>query len=71
MTAYVTYRYFCASQQQVNAAAYDRQGVADHANNLASKIRSSLTNSMKSLGVDILTGFGTILVSNTYDFVAT
>ncbi|KAK4378853.1 hypothetical protein RND71_000715 [Anisodus tanguticus] len=46
---------------QVAAAGYDRQGVADHANNLASKIRSNLTNSMKALGVDILTGFGTIL----------
>ncbi|MCD7446491.1 Dihydrolipoyl dehydrogenase 2, mitochondrial [Datura stramonium] len=48
---------------QVAAAGYDRQGVADHANNLASKIRSNLTNSMKSLGVDILTGFGTILAA--------
>lgn len=47
---------------KVAAAGYDRQGVADHANNLASKIRSNLTNSMKSLGVDILTGFGTVLV---------
>lgn len=46
---------------QVSAAGYDRQGVADHANNLASKIRSNLTNSMKALGVDILTGFGTVL----------
>ncbi|KAK6911644.1 Pyridine nucleotide-disulfide oxidoreductase, dimerization domain [Dillenia turbinata] len=46
---------------QVAAAGYDRQGVADHANNLASKIRSNLTNSLKALGVDILTGFGTIL----------
>lgn len=46
---------------QVSAAGYDRQGVADHANNLASKIRTNLTNSMKGLGVDILTGFGTIL----------
>ncbi|GKV31373.1 hypothetical protein SLEP1_g40068 [Rubroshorea leprosula] len=46
---------------QVSAAGYDRQGVADHANNLASKIRSNLTNSMKALGVDILTGVGTIL----------
>ncbi|KAA8536763.1 hypothetical protein F0562_029241 [Nyssa sinensis] len=46
---------------QVAAAAYDRQGVADHANNLASKIRSNLTNSLKALGVDILTGVGTIL----------
>ncbi|XP_039056046.1 dihydrolipoyl dehydrogenase 2, chloroplastic-like isoform X1 [Hibiscus syriacus] len=46
---------------QVSAAGYDRQAVADHANNLASKIRSNLTNSMKALGVDILTGFGTIV----------
>ncbi|XP_070667075.1 dihydrolipoyl dehydrogenase 2, chloroplastic-like isoform X1 [Malus domestica] len=46
---------------QVSAAGYDRQGVADHANNLATKIRNSLTNSMNSLGVDILTGVGTIL----------
>ncbi|XP_057993255.1 dihydrolipoyl dehydrogenase 2, chloroplastic isoform X1 [Hevea brasiliensis] len=46
---------------QVSAAGYDRQGVADHANNLASKIRNNLTNSLKALGVDILTGVGTIL----------
>lgn len=46
---------------QVSAAAYDRQGVADHASNLASKIRNNLTNSMKAIGVDILTGVGTIL----------
>ncbi|KAF3967949.1 hypothetical protein CMV_008114 [Castanea mollissima] len=46
---------------QVSAAGYDRQGVADHANNLASKIRNNLTNSMKAIGVDILTGVGTIL----------
>ncbi|XP_052194565.1 dihydrolipoyl dehydrogenase 2, chloroplastic-like isoform X5 [Diospyros lotus] len=46
---------------QVAAAGYDRQAVADHASNLASKIRSNLTNSLKALGVDILTGAGTIL----------
>ncbi|XP_010551089.1 PREDICTED: dihydrolipoyl dehydrogenase 2, chloroplastic-like [Tarenaya hassleriana] len=46
---------------QVSAAGYDRQGVADHANNLATKIRNNLTNSMKALGVDILTGVGTVL----------
>ncbi|KAH6805848.1 lipoamide dehydrogenase 1 [Perilla frutescens var. frutescens] len=46
---------------QVAAAGYDRQKVADHANNLASKIRGNLTNSMKAIGVDILTGVGTIL----------
>nr|VDC75544.1 unnamed protein product [Brassica rapa] len=46
---------------QVSAAGYDRQGVADHASNLATKIRNNLTNSMKALGVDILTGFGSVL----------
>ncbi|XP_010268017.1 PREDICTED: dihydrolipoyl dehydrogenase 2, chloroplastic-like [Nelumbo nucifera] len=46
---------------QVSSAGYDRQGVADHANNLATKIRNNLTNSLKALGVDILTGVGTIL----------
>ncbi|XP_077216518.1 dihydrolipoyl dehydrogenase 1, chloroplastic-like [Tasmannia lanceolata] len=46
---------------QVAAAGYERQAVADHANNLASKIRGNLTNSMKAMGVDILTGVGTIL----------
>lgn len=46
---------------QVAAANYDRQGVSDHANNLASKIRNNLTNSLKALGVDILTGFGSVV----------
>ncbi|XP_076915126.1 dihydrolipoyl dehydrogenase 1, chloroplastic-like [Bidens hawaiensis] len=46
---------------QVAAAGYDRQAVADHAENLASKIRNNLTNSLKSLGVDILTGVGTVV----------
>ncbi|XP_076960748.1 dihydrolipoyl dehydrogenase 2, chloroplastic-like isoform X2 [Bidens hawaiensis] len=46
---------------QVAAAGYDRQAVADHAENLASKIRNNLTNSLISLGVDILTGVGTVV----------
>ncbi|XP_026436819.1 dihydrolipoyl dehydrogenase 2, chloroplastic-like isoform X4 [Papaver somniferum] len=46
---------------RVSAASYDRQAVADHANNLASKIRNNLTNSMKALGVDILTGYGSVV----------
>lgn len=46
---------------QVSAAGYDRQAVADHANNLALRIRGNLTNSLDALGVDILTGFGTIV----------
>ncbi|CAI5975542.1 unnamed protein product [Closterium sp. NIES-64] len=46
---------------QVAAAQYDRQAVADHANNLAAKIRGNLTNSMKAIGVDILDGFGSLV----------
>ncbi|KAG1326198.1 putative Dihydrolipoyl dehydrogenase 2, chloroplastic [Cocos nucifera] len=46
---------------QVSSPGYNRQGVADHANNLASKIRNNLTNSLKALGVDILTGVGTLV----------
>ncbi|XP_002982214.2 dihydrolipoyl dehydrogenase 2, chloroplastic [Selaginella moellendorffii] len=46
---------------QVAAAGYDRQAVADHANNLATRIRANLTNSMKALGVDILTGVGSVV----------
>ncbi|KAG0591610.1 hypothetical protein KC19_1G187900 [Ceratodon purpureus] len=46
---------------QVAAAEYDRQAVADHANNLATKIRGNLTNSMKAIGVDILTGVGSVV----------
>ncbi|KAL9252674.1 Dihydrolipoyl dehydrogenase 1, chloroplastic-like protein [Drosera capensis] len=53
---------------QVDAATYDRQGVADHANGLASKIRNNLTNSLKALGVDILTGFGSILGQNKVQY---
>ncbi|XP_064948817.1 dihydrolipoyl dehydrogenase 1, chloroplastic-like [Musa acuminata AAA Group] len=46
---------------QVTSPGYNRQSVADHANNLASKIQINLTNSLKALGVDILTGVGTIV----------
>merc|ERR1719364_138366 len=38
--------------------SYDRQGVADHASNLASTIQGNLKNSLVALGVDILTGVG-------------
>ena len=53
----LTVLYFCNSLL-VAAAGYDRQGVPDLANNLAAKIHNNLTNSMKALGVDILTGVG-------------
>ena len=53
---------------QVSSPGYDRQGVADHANNLASKIRSNLTNSLKALGVDILNGVGSIVVCKPWQY---
>lgn len=53
---------------KVAEAGYERQAVADHANNLAVRIRGNLTNSMKALGVDILTGVGTIVGPHTVKY---
>ncbi|KAI3525685.1 hypothetical protein L1887_04673 [Cichorium endivia] len=50
------------AENEGEAAGSDRQGVTDHAQNLASKIRNNLTNSKKSLGVDILTLFPVLCV---------
>lgn len=53
---------------QVQAASYEREAVAAHAENLATKIRGNLTNSMKALGVDILTGVGSIVAPQTVKY---
>lgn len=34
--------------------SYDRQGVADHATGLASKVRTNMTNSLAALGVEVI-----------------
>jgi dihydrolipoamide dehydrogenase len=39
---------------------FDRQAISDHAGNLVSKIRGDLTNSLKRLGVEIITGWGKV-----------
>jgi dihydrolipoamide dehydrogenase len=39
---------------------FDRGAIADHANNLVSKLRGDLTNSLKRLGVDIIQGWGKV-----------
>jgi hypothetical protein len=54
---------------QVDNATYDRAAVAEHANGLATKIRSNLTNSLTGLGVEILEGNATILVSSAADLL--
>ncbi|MBD2123001.1 dihydrolipoyl dehydrogenase [Trichocoleus sp. FACHB-262] len=45
---------------QVGEVEFDRQAIADHANNLVSKIRGDLTNSLKRLGVDVIQGWGKV-----------
>ncbi|WP_448561917.1 dihydrolipoyl dehydrogenase [Trichothermofontia sp.] len=40
---------------QVN---YDRQGIADHANNLVTKIRGDMAGSLKRLGIEVIQGWG-------------
>ncbi len=45
---------------QVAQVEYDQQAIASHASNLVTKIRTDLTNSLKRLGVDVLTGHGQV-----------
>ncbi|CAM9410154.1 unnamed protein product [Heterosigma akashiwo] len=44
----------------VGDVQYDRQAVADHAQNLANKVKGGLEGSLKSLGVDIIEGAGVL-----------
>ncbi len=43
---------------QVDRVSFERQAIADHANNLVLKIRDDLTNSLKRLGVETIQGRG-------------
>lgn len=45
----------------VGGVSFDRQAIADHANDLVSKIQSDLTNSLTRLKVDIIRGWGKII----------
>jgi dihydrolipoamide dehydrogenase len=45
---------------QVAGVEFDRGAIAGHANNLVSKIRGDLTNSLKRLNVDIIPGRGQV-----------
>lgn len=46
---------------QVGSVGFDRQAIADHANNLVSKIQGDMTNSLTRLGVDIIAGWGRLV----------
>ena len=52
--------HFQALGIQVGTVTYDRGAIAAHANNLVSKIRGDLTNSLKRLGVDTVQGWGRV-----------
>ncbi|HEY9698442.1 MAG TPA: dihydrolipoyl dehydrogenase [Trichocoleus sp.] len=45
---------------QVQNVSFERQAIAEHANNLVRKIREDLTNSLKRLGVDTIRGWGKV-----------
>ncbi|MBF2013672.1 MAG: dihydrolipoyl dehydrogenase [Rivularia sp. T60_A2020_040] len=45
---------------QIDNVRFQREDIANHANNLVAKIQSDLTNSLKRLGVDIILGRGKI-----------
>ena len=47
----------------VGPVSYNREVIADHANNLVAKLQGDLTNSLKRLNVDIIQGWGKVLGS--------
>lgn len=45
---------------QLGGLNFDRQGIANHANNIVTKIRGDMTNSLKRLGIDTIQGWGKV-----------
>ncbi len=54
----------------VGGVTFERKAIADHANNLVSKIQSDLTNSLIRLKVDIIRGWGKILAPQKIQVLA-
>lgn len=50
----------------VDNVSFDRQGIADHAKNLANKVKSNLEGSLLGLGVDVIQGKG-LLTSSAHE----
>lgn len=50
----------------VDNVSYDRQGIADHAKNLANRVKGNLEASLVGLGVDVVEGRG-ILTGNAHE----
>lgn len=53
---------------QVGSVSFDRQGIADHATNLAKTIQGNLQRSLEALGVDILIGNAKFVDSHTVKY---
>lgn len=49
---------------QVENVVFEREAIANHASNLVSKIRGDMSNSLKRLGVDVITGWGKLAAPN-------
>ncbi|WP_353121605.1 dihydrolipoyl dehydrogenase, partial [Planktothrix agardhii] len=49
---------------QLGQVSFDREQIANHADNIVTKLRGDLTNSLKRLGVDVIQGLGKIAGSN-------
>ena len=45
---------------QLGEVSFDRSAIAEHANNIVTKIRGDMTNSLKRLGIDVFQGWGRV-----------
>lgn len=45
---------------QLENVSFERGAIADHANNIVSKLRGDMTNSLKRLGIDVIVGWGKV-----------
>jgi dihydrolipoamide dehydrogenase len=53
---------------QVGSVSFDRQGIANHAKQLASNIASNLGRSLEALGVDMLMGSAKFVDNHTVEY---
>ncbi|GFH15785.1 uncharacterized protein HaLaN_12079 [Haematococcus lacustris] len=53
---------------QVDAVSFDREGIAQHARQLASNIQGNLRRSLESIGVEILMGSGKLVDNHTIKY---
>lgn len=49
---------------QLGQVSFDRQTIADHAENIVTKLRGDMTNSLKRLKVDVIQGWGKMAAPN-------